>query len=163
MPDATASSYTPTAPGAYACRVAAVNAAGTTTQTSGALTVPAASPQPPVRGIATVAARAEVKRGKALLQMRCPAAGGECQGAVKLVSRIKPERTAGSRTSKRGRRVVLGRQTFRIAAGSEKLVPVRLSNAGRQMLRYAPRHRLRVKLRGDGVRHRSLGLFAPGY
>jgi hypothetical protein len=164
VPAATASSYVPTAPGTYACRVAAVNAAGTTTQTSGAVTVPAASPPPPAqRGIATAAARAEVRRGKALLQMRCPAAGGECSGAVKLVRRIKLERTAGSRNSKRGRRAVLGMQIFRIAAGSEKLVRVRLSDEGRKMLRDAPRRRLTVKLRGDGVTHRGLVLSAPDH
>lgn len=163
VPDATGSSYVPTAPGAYACRVAAVNAAGTTTQTSGALTVAAASSKPPTRGIAIVAAQAEVKHGKALLQMRCPAAGGECHGTVKLVSRIKPKRTAGSSTAKRGKQVVLGRRTFRVAAGSKKLVAVKLSDLGRQMLRDAPGHRLSVKLRGGGVRHRSLTLFSPGY
>lgn len=163
VPGATASSYVPTAPGAYACRVAAVNAAGTTTQTSGALTVAVAPSNPPTRGIATVAARAEVKHGKALLGMRCPAAAGECHGAVKLVIRIQPKRTAGSSTAKHGKRVVLGRRTFRIAAGSKKLVAVRLSDLGRQMLRDAFRHRLSVKLRGGGVRHRSLALFAPGH
>lgn len=162
VPGATASSYAPTAPGAYACRVAAVNAAGTTTQTSNALTVPPAPLPPLAKGIATVAGRAEVKHGKALLKMRCPAAG-ECRGAVRLVIRIKPKRTAGSRTSKRARRVVLGKQAFRIAAGREKLIRVPLSGAGLQMLRGAPRHRLKVKLRGGGVRHRSLVLVTPGH
>jgi hypothetical protein len=162
VPDASGSSFVPTAPGAYVCRVAAVNAAGTTTQTSGALTVPAPPPQPFARGIATVAARAEVKHGKALLQMRCPAVG-ECHGVVKLVSRIKPKRTAGSSAAKRGKQVVLGRQAFRISAGAEKLVRVRLSERGRQKLRDASGNRLSVKLRGGGVRHRSLTLFSPGY
>jgi hypothetical protein len=158
VPGATASSYVATAPGAYACRVAAVNAADATTQTSGTLRVADAPSKPPARGTATVAGLARVKHGKALLRMRCPAAGGECHGAVKLVSRIKPERPAGSRTSRRGRRVVLGRQTFRIVAGKEKLIRVRLNDVGTQMLRDAPNHRLKVKLRGGGVRHRSLEL-----
>ncbi len=162
VPGATASSYAPAAPGAYACRVAAVNAAGTTAQTSSALTVAAAPSKPPTRGIATVAGRAEVKHGKALLKMHCPAAG-ECHGAVKLVIRVKPERTTGSRTTKRGTRVALGKQAFRVAAGSEKLVRVKLSGAGLQLLRDAPRYQLRVKLRGGGVRHRSLVLSTPGH
>jgi hypothetical protein len=162
VPGATASSYVPTAPGTYACRVAAVNAAGTTTQASNTLMVPAAPRPPLTKGIATVAGRAEVKHGKALLKMHCPAAG-ECHGAVKLVIRIKSERTAGSSTAKHGKRIVLGKRTFRIAAGSEKLVRVRLSEVGRQMLRDAPRHRLKVKLKGGGVRHRSLVLSTPGH
>ena len=162
VPGATASSYVPTASGAYTCRVAAVNAAGTTTQTSNALRVPAPPLPPLIRGIATVAGRAEVKHGKALLKMHCPASG-ECHGVVKLVTRIKPKRTAGSSVAKHGKRVVLGSRTFGIAAGSKQLVAVKLSERGRQMLRDAPSHRLGVNLTGGGVSHRSVTLFPPGY
>jgi hypothetical protein len=160
VPGATASSYVPTALGAYACRVAAVNAAGTTTQTSNTLTVTPAPRPPLTMGIATVAGRARVKHGKALLKMHCPAVG-ECHGVVKLVIGVKPKRTAGSSAAKHRKQVVLGSRAFRIAAGSDKQVAVRLSDRGRQMLRDAPGHRLSVKLRGGGVKHRGLALFEP--
>lgn len=137
---ASTASYAPTAAGAYSCRVTAANAAGSTSQASVAWEVP--KPSNPARGVARAAGQAKVKKGVARLKMRCPAKGGECRGAVKLVAH--------------GKRPVLGKKRFRIAPGKAKLVRIKLSGAGLEMLREAPQHRLQVNLVGGGVKHRSL-------
>jgi DNA-binding beta-propeller fold protein YncE len=138
---ASMASYAPTAPGSYACLVTAANAAGSTVQASGPLEVPKASV--PAPGVARAAGMATVKKGVARLGMHCPAKSGECRGAVKLFARGK-------------RRPALGKQRFRIAPGKAKLIRIKLSGAGLEMLREAPQHRLRVNLVGGGVKHRSL-------
>ena len=137
---ASTASYVPTAAGSYACLVTAANAAGSTAQASGSLAVPKASV--PALGVARAAGVAKVKKGAARLRMHCPAKGGECRGAVKLVAH--------------GKRPVLGKKRFRIAPGKAKLVRIKLSGAGLEMLREAPQHKLQVNLVGGGVKHRSL-------
>jgi len=134
-------SLVPTAAGSYACRVTAANASGSTVQTSAALEVPDV-PLKKTHGTATAADQAKVKKGVARLRMHCPTNGGECRGAVKLVSR--------------GKRVVLGKQRFRIVPGKVKLIKIKLSSAGLEMLREASRHQLQVSLTGGGFKHHGL-------
>ena len=121
---ASTASYVPTAGGSYACRVTAVNAAGSTAQASAPLDVP--KPSKPAPGVARAAGLAKVKKGKARLRMHCPAKGGECRGAVKLVASGAARGAVKARASSRGKRVVLGKQPFRIAPGKAKTVPVKL-------------------------------------
>ena len=159
VPGAEQNTYVPPAAGAYACHVTAANQAGSAVQASTAVQVSERPPTPPKRrGRAIAAGRAKVKHGRVLLRMRCPARGGDCKGVVKLVIRIKPKRQAHRPASKRGRRVLLGKQAFRIAAGRGKLVRIRLNRVGRKRLRHTPRHRFAVRLRGGGVRYRALQL-----
>jgi DNA-binding beta-propeller fold protein YncE len=157
---ASTASYVPTASGSYACLVTAANAAGSTAQTSAALEVPKASK--PAPGVARAAGLAKVKKGVARLRMHCPAKGGECRGVVKLVASVAPKGTVKGRASSRGRRVVLGKQPFRIAPDKEKIVPIKLSGAGLRMLSTATHHRVTVSLVGKGVKHRSLALRLVG-
>ncbi len=138
---AATASYGPAAGGSYSCRVTATNAAGSTVQTSAALEVPGA-PLKKTHGTATAAGQAKVKKGVVRLRTHCPAKGGECRGAVKLVAR--------------GKHHVLGKQRFRIAPGKAKLIRIKLSGVGLEMLREASQHRLRVNLVGGGVKHHSL-------
>jgi len=156
------STFVPPAAGTYACHVTAANQAGSAVQTSSAVQVSERPPTPPtppkLHGKAIAAGRAKVKHGRALLRMRCPSGGGDCKGVVKLIMRIKPKRHTHRPTTKRGRRVLLGKRAFRIAAGRGKLVRIRLNRVGRNRLRRAPHHRFAVRLRGGGVRYRALQL-----
>ncbi len=154
---ATTASYVPASAGAYACRVTAANAAGTTAQASA--TVQVKGPTPLRHHKATVAGTAKVKGGKAQLQMRCPAGGSACNGTVKLTVLTKTKSAHTSRASKSGKRAVLGKRGFQIPSGKARLVPVELSSAGRKMLGEAPKQRLKnVKVTGKGVKHHSLTL-----
>lgn len=138
---ASTASFVATVAGSYSCRVMAANAAGSTFQTSAALGVS----NPTIKGThgtATTAGQAKVKKGVASLRMHCPAKGGECRGAVRLVSR--------------GKHVALGKQRFRIAPGKAKLIKIKLSGTCLEKLREAPEHKLRVNLVGGGVKHHGL-------
>ncbi len=162
---ATAATYATTQAGSYACRVTATNQAGSATQTSAAVHVSAPSPpSPKARGTAIAAGQAKVKHGSARLRMRCPAAGGDCKGIVKLIVRIKAKHQAPGRATTRGRRVLVGKRAFQIAAGKAKLVRIAINRVGMRQLRHAPHHRLTVRLRGGGVKHRGLQLrLAPSH
>ena len=159
VPGAEQDTYVPVAAGAYVCRVTAANQAGSAVQTSTAAQVSERPPTPPkLHGKAIAAGRAKVKHGRALLRMRCPYGGGDCKGVVKLIMRIKPKHHTHRPTTRRGRRVLLGKRAFRIVAGRGKIVRVRLNRVGRKRLRRAPHHRFAVRLRGGGVRYRGLQL-----
>ncbi len=139
---ATTASYAPTSAGAYACRVTAANAAGPTAQTSATVQVKGAAPKPVRHHKATVAGTAEVVGGKAQLKMRCPAGGSACRGTVRLIRKHAP----------------LGKKSFQIAPGKAKTVRVKISRVGLTTLGNAPGQRLKVKLKGSGVKHRGLTL-----
>lgn len=130
---ATAPNYTPGEQGSYSCRVTAANHAGAASQTS----EPGQVAQRV--GIATAAKIARVKRGRALLKLRCRG-GGPCKGVVQL--RVKGK--------------LIGKARFSIASGRARVVRVRLNRRGKKLLRRARRHRLRVKLRGRGVKRRTV-------
>lgn len=158
---ASGASYVPTAGGAYVCRVTAANAAGATAQASAALEVPGAAPKK-TPGTATAAGQAKVKKGVARLHIHCPAKGGECRGVVKLVTSSAAKGPGKGRPSPRGKRIVLGKQSFRIAPGKAKIIAVKLSGVGLRMLSSAPHHRIAVSLVGKRVKHRGLLLLLVG-
>jgi len=102
-------------------------------------------------GIAVAARTAKVERGVARLRLRCRGEGA-CKGrAVLAVTR---------RAGKRPVRVVLGAKRFSIPAGKAKTLRIRLNRSGRSRLAKAPSGRLRVKLRGTGVKPRTVVLKA---
>jgi hypothetical protein len=109
-------------------------------------------------GIAKAAAVARVRGGKALLKLRCQGAGA-CQGALQLVARANVGEGKGVRRSrKRVRNVVIGRASFSIAAGQAKVIRLKLERKGKKLLHRARRHRLKVHLKGHGVKPRAVVL-----
>ena len=121
-----------------------------------AMTVTCGPPPPPGggderAGIAVAGRTAKVVRGVARLRLRCRGEGA-CKGrAVLAVTR---------RGGRRPVRVVLGAKRFTIPAGKAKTLRIRLNRAGRSRLAKAPSGRLRVKLRGSGVKPRTVVLKA---
>jgi Glycine rich protein len=105
-------------------------------------TTPPAAPKGSASPVGTaLAARvAKVKGGKALLKLRCR--GGRCGGVAKL--------QVGGK--------LIGKARFSIAAGKAKMVRVKLNGRGKKLLRHARRHRLQAKLRGRGVKPRTVVL-----
>jgi hypothetical protein len=109
-------------------------------------------------GIAKAAAVARVRGGKALLKLRCQGAGA-CQGALQHVARANVGEGKGVRRSrKRVRNVVIGRASFSIAAGQAKVIRLKLERKGKKLLHRARRHRLKVHLKGHGVKPRAVVL-----
>jgi hypothetical protein len=113
-------------------------------------TTPSPSPIPttstPVRsfaGVRLVTRRVTYARRFVTVRLSCPAGTvGRCSGRTKL--------TARRRTS--SRRVTLGRARFSIAAGQQARVRVRISHAGRRLLRRVPQLRGRaVNAARDGA------------
>jgi hypothetical protein len=133
--------FTPSEPGAYACRVTATNHAGAGAQTSGAVQVGGAVQvaKKSATGKARAARLAKVKDGKALLKLRC-GGGGPCKGVIKLLV---------------GRKLI-GKARISIAAGKAKVIRVKLNRRGKKLL--ARRHRIKAKLKGRGVKHRTVVL-----
>ena len=113
------------------------------------------------RGRAFAARIAPVKGGKALLRLRCRG-GGRCRGVVKLIARVRlrrgVKRPARGSAARRTRRVLIGRTRFSIAAGRTRVIRVKLKRKGKKLLRRARRHRLKVKLKGRGVKPRTVVL-----
>jgi hypothetical protein len=100
-------------------------------------TPPAGGPAPasPVAtvGAVSVAAKAKVKHGVALLALKCK--GGPCSGVVKLVDH-------GG---------VVGHASFSVAAGKKIVLRVKLTRAGLALLEAANGH-LKLNLAGRGIR-----------
>jgi ELWxxDGT repeat protein len=100
-------------------------------------------------GTAIAGRAAKVEKGVARLRLRCRGEG-RCKGRATLAVQ--------ARRGKRTVRVVLGAKRFSIAAGKSKTLRIRLNRAGRTRLAEAPSSRLRVKLRGGGVKPRAVVL-----
>jgi hypothetical protein len=105
--------------------------------------------EPPRPGVATVATRALVKGGKALLHMRC-SGPGPCRGTVRLVVRVAAGE--GRRGTKRALSLVIGKAAFSIPAGTAKVVAVRLTSKGKALLRKAGSTALLARVQGSGVK-----------
>jgi hypothetical protein len=118
--------------------------------------VPPPPPMPPPPGIAVAKNVALVKGGKALLKLTCRGAGA-CRGSLELVARVQVGTGANS-SKKRARNLVIGRAGFAIPAGRAKTIRVRLTGKGKRLLGKAGKHGLKVKLRGSGVRNRTVRL-----
>ncbi len=136
----TGSALRPTRAGSYSCLVTATNFAGSTTQTSGSVSV---GPENAVAGRIAI-----VKDGKARLKLRCP--GFErCRGTVSLIAYLR-HRGAG-----RGKAMRYSTSAkFSIGAGKKRVVPVKLLEGARSLLDSA--HRLRSTLIGTGVESRTM-------
>lgn len=115
VPDATGTSFTPSASGAYACRAFASNFAGTGTATSATFVVPAADAPLP-RGFRLGRLAKNKKKGTATLTVVVGGAGtvilrghgvkraiAKSRGAAKLKLPIEPKGGARKRLVKRGR------------------------------------------------------------
>jgi hypothetical protein len=159
-------SHTYASAGTYTVGVTGSDALGNTTSASGAIAIepaPQGAKPAPKGGASTsggtmvAAGRALVKRGRALLRARCRG-GGRCQGVVKLIAVVRAHRIVKRKNRKRVRRVLIGRARFGISAGKTKMLGVRLNRRGRRMLRRASRHRLKVRLTGNGVKRRAVML-----
>jgi len=136
IPGATAETLRPSRPGSYSCRVTASNHAGSTASTSNAIRVK--------RGLVRGSKVAKVKRGRALLRLRC--GGNPCEGVVKLSAHLGT------------RRVQLGQARFTIPPGKSKVIGARLTGRGKRLLAADRDGRYWVKLTGTGVRQRRLTL-----
>lgn len=138
---------------------------------SGALLPPPAiapgAPAPRGVGIATNVAL--VKGPIALLPLRC-AGRGPCHGVAKLFIGVNrgngPANRRGARRSaarKRGKRVlVIGKGRFAVAPGKRGTVRIRLTRAGKRLVRKAGRRGLGARLAGPGLRKRGVKLRKRG-
>lgn len=110
------------------------------------------------RGIANAMAVARFKGGEALLRLACRGVGA-CRGALRLVARVKAGVRKGARASrKRVRSLVVGRSGFSIPAGRTRTIRVRLRRNGKRLLQRAGSRGLSVRVRGSGVKPRTLKL-----
>jgi hypothetical protein len=126
--------------GTKACQVKMSEAENVTATFQGS-----ASPPPP--GGLSLAPRAKVAKGKALLRLSCMGTS-PCSGALKLRARL------GNRAK------TIGKASFGLAAGAAKTVEVKLSTAALKALRRSGT--LKARASGAGVAGRSLTLALPG-
>jgi len=114
---------------------------------------PSSGPQP---GTAFAASVALVRRGRALVRIRCRGQqGARCRGVLRIVARVRSRR-GGRRTV---RNIVVGRARYGFPAGRRlRVVRVRLTGQGRRLVRRAGRRGLRTRLVGRGLRNRALVL-----
>lgn len=106
------------------------------------MSLPGTSGSSSGRGTAVAGGVAVVKGGKAQLRLRCPGRD-PCKGLAALwVSGFKD--------------VLLGKARFSVPAGKSRTVRVKLTSKGKRLLRKARRHRLRAKLKGRGVKKRTV-------
>jgi DNA-binding beta-propeller fold protein YncE len=104
-------------------------------------------------GVALAAAVARVRKGRALLRLRCRGIE-DCRGVLRLVARtVAPGKG-------RPRRGQIGRARFALDAGETRTLRVRLSRKGLKVLGSTHRHRLTARVAGRGVRHRAVLLTA---
>jgi hypothetical protein len=109
-------------------------------------------------GKASAAGSAKYEGGAVLLTLKCSGPGA-CKGLAKLTVRDTSKRKSkrknmrrAQRSRKRSKTVVVGKSQFSIAAGSRKVVKIRLNGKGKAMLRKAGKQALRLKLAGTGIR-----------
>ena len=91
----------------------------------------------------TLSARGDIPVG-----ITCAAAAGVCKGTIELVEvggAIKARSQVGTAGAK-PRQVVLGRRSFRIAAGKRQTVQIRLDRRGRQRIIKKKKRKTRAKL-----------------
>lgn len=151
------SSYRPTKPGTYVCRVTATNAAGSTSQTSADLTL--------VRGLAYARGFAPVQGRRALVTLTC-VGDGRCKGLVKLIAHVGYHRVVhrdGHRIVIRRRALFpIGKARFSIFPGRAKVLSVKLKRKGKRLLNGRRGRRMQVRLLGRDVQHRGLLLKVGG-
>jgi hypothetical protein len=102
---------------------------------------------PPPKGKLKVPASATVSGGKALLKLSCSDAG-VCAGELKLTIQIKQGHKLKT--------VVIGRASYRFAAGQSETIKIKLSGVANQLLKQFKT--LDVTLTGPGGLHRTVKL-----
>ncbi len=138
------------------CQVTAKNVLGEKSATSASLAIPVHTPPTPV---------VSLRQSKLLLSgktvqvhLRCEQA--TCSGTVKLTLRITSRRHRAKRTITTTTTLVLGKESFSLAAGKNGVVKLRVSAAGRKRLKHARHHpltaELTVSLQGGKTVNRSL-------
>jgi len=95
------------------------------------------------RGKAIVSRTAQVKAGKALLKVSCRGQG-PCEGFLKLVAKLRFGKSSPSRAA------IVGKSSFRIAAGVSTTLKVSLSFRAKQVLKRVGS--LRTRITGTGVK-----------
>jgi len=108
------------------------------------------------RGIAHAGRRARVKRGAALLRLRCRGAG-DCRGVASLFAEKRPGKRDRRRPS---HRIRLGRAPFSIPLGRRAVVHIHLTERGMAMIDRDHHGRFSALLRGSGVRRGKVLLVA---
>ena len=119
------------------------------------------APPPPAAGEAQViGGKALVKGNKALLKLACRGAGA-CHGVLKLFAKL-PANSGKGRKGRRNHRkakfVLIGKSPFNLAAGATKTIRVKLS--GKAMKQLRRKGKLVARVRGTGVKPRSIQLRA---
>lgn len=117
---------------------------------------PAASDNDQI-GLAVAAGVAPIKSGKALLRLRCRSQAA-CQGVAKLIARNQAKRSARRSAATRTRNMVIGQSRFRVPASKAKVLRIRLTRRGQQLLRGAGHQGLQARLAGSGLKARTVRL-----
>jgi hypothetical protein len=98
---------------------------------------------PSTAAIAQVTRRlVPVRHGRAKLRLQC-VGNGDCHGTLNLTTKVR--RGPG----KKGKRLVIARAPFDLAAGASATVRVKLTRRGRQMLKR--RRKLKARATGPGL------------
>lgn len=145
-------------PGTYTVSVEASDSLGNLSRATGTVTIaaPPAAPvaaTPAAKGRAHAARLVRVRRGKAMVSLTCGAA--PCQGLLKLTV---PAPKRHGRTHRKARpALLLGKASFKIAAGAKRTVAVPLR---KRSLARLGRHgrRLPARLQGTGLTARPVVL-----
>jgi hypothetical protein len=111
---------------------------------------PASTPPPPAKeGTAKApAGSASVSGNKAQIKLSCSGAGA-CEGVLKLYAKVKQ--------GKKHKTVVIGKSSFKVAAGKSKTIKVKITNQQiEKQLRKG--HTVKVQLKGSGLKNRTIKL-----
>jgi hypothetical protein len=106
-------------------------------------------PGPSSAGTLSVARKAKVKGGKALLGIRCEGPSS-CRGSLKLSAKLR------GAAKGRAKNVAIGAASFSLAPGSSETLKVTLSAAAKQML--GSSGRLQARVSGAGVKPHAVRL-----
>jgi hypothetical protein len=123
-----------------------------------------ASPSPaavtPRRGIATAGFLVPVRKGKAMLSLRCEGAD-PCGGVASLVVKQAPKRKRASR-ARAARELTVGSSPFAVPAGGRKTIAIDLNPKGETAAKAAGAAGLAANLRGPGLKARAVKLKVAG-
>jgi hypothetical protein len=108
---------------------------------------------PPAVGPAVIAAKAKVKRGKALLNVTCQGTA-PCKGILKLTARAATKKKGKAKA----RNVVIGKAPFGILPGKTATVKVKLSATGKDLVKKAGKKGVKVKVTGTALKPGSVTL-----
>ncbi len=140
--------FTPAKAGSYSCQVTATNFAGSASQTSAAVRVGS--------GNAVASRVAIVKRGRAMVSLRCQGSQARCKGSFSLSApRGAPKGVAvGAIPTIR----YSGVKKFDIPANRKKkqVVRVKLQSPALSALLAKPSHKLKAALSGSGIDSRTI-------